>query len=301
MHAVWSFWSKPFAAYYQQRYWRSEKHHLLSWVLSVELGRRHYGMACLFTDDQGARMLVDGLQLNFDRVSIALNALDGHDLGWWVLGKLYTYRAQQEPFIHLDSDVFLWSPLPAELTAAAVFAQNPEHFYFEDQSLYRVDPFMAAMTSLDGWLPGEWWTFASLRANRAVCCGVLGANRVDFIQHYAQSAIQVIEHARNQRIWPLLGIRDNIILEQYFLAGCLEYHRHKQGSPFEDVEIRYLFESAEHAFDGEHAARAGFTHLIGDAKCDAALTDRLERRVQQQYPETYERVLRYLAERSVSI
>jgi len=71
-------------------------------------------------------MLVDGIGLEFDRVSTSLNALDAHDPGWWALGKLYTYRAQREPFVHLDNDVFLWRPLPERLASAPLLAQNPE-------------------------------------------------------------------------------------------------------------------------------------------------------------------------------
>jgi hypothetical protein len=49
---------------------------------------------------------------------------------WWTLGKLHAYRSQTTPFVHLDSDVYLWSPLPRRLTSAPVFGQNPERFPF---------------------------------------------------------------------------------------------------------------------------------------------------------------------------
>lgn len=89
MRAVWTFWTKPFEA--RQRWaWRSRKHHLLAWVLSLGTARRHYPHTVLFTDDAGARMLVDGLGLDFAEVRTDLNALDGDDPGWWALGKLHT-------------------------------------------------------------------------------------------------------------------------------------------------------------------------------------------------------------------
>jgi hypothetical protein len=58
MKAVWSFWSKPFAAH-RHAMWPSEKHHLCSWVLSVETARQHYPDTWLVTDNAGARMLMD--------------------------------------------------------------------------------------------------------------------------------------------------------------------------------------------------------------------------------------------------
>ena len=108
--------------------WRSQAHHLFSWVLSLETVRKHFPRTAVFTDDEGARLLIDQLGLEFDEVSTELNALDQHDADWWALGKVWTYRAQSEPFIHFDSDVFLWNALPDLLTSASVIAQNPDVF-----------------------------------------------------------------------------------------------------------------------------------------------------------------------------
>lgn len=68
MRAVWSLWTKPFREG-RGRPWFSEKHHLLGWVLSVETASKHYSKTSLFTDDKGARMLVDSIGLEFDHVS----------------------------------------------------------------------------------------------------------------------------------------------------------------------------------------------------------------------------------------
>jgi hypothetical protein len=103
-------------------------HHLLSWVLSVCEAVRHYPDTCLVTDTEGARLLVDSLGLPFRHVDLRLDALHpACDDEWWVLGKLTAYAAQTAPFIHLDNDVVLWNALPSAVTAAPVFAQNPEN------------------------------------------------------------------------------------------------------------------------------------------------------------------------------
>ena len=80
MRAIWSLWTKPMRTGNSWA-WLSPLHHLLSWVLSVELAKKHYSDTALFTDDQGARMLVDGIGLEFNSVSSELNALDNYDPG----------------------------------------------------------------------------------------------------------------------------------------------------------------------------------------------------------------------------
>lgn len=295
MRAVWSFWSAPYRRHYH-RFWRSEKHHLLSWVLSVGEASRHYKDTWLFTDSRGAGILVDSLALPFRHVDLGLDRFDltGHDDEWWVLGKLATYAAQTAPFLHLDNDVFLWNPLPSAVTSAPVFVQNPETFYFEDQSLYRLEAFLNGIERFSGWLPEEWLWYAEQRGNQALCCGILGGHKVDFIQHFANRAIEVILHSGNQAVWPTLGARDNILVEQYFLAACLEYHRQSGTSPHAGIKAAYLFDSSADAFNPEYATRAGYTHLIGDAKRNHEVAERLERKVQSDYPEYYERCLAYV-------
>jgi hypothetical protein len=273
---------------------------LLAWILSLETVRRHYPRTSLCTDDAGAELLIDGLGLEFAEVSTALNALDKADVEWWALGKIYAYELQREPFLHLDSDVFLWKRLPEHVESADVLAQNPEPFdsgasYYQPEALEE-----ALRASGQGWLPQEWkWYRSDGRAQRGDCCGIFGGTRVDFIQHYAAQARRLIEHPANQQAWRKLPARrdQNTLFEQYLLAACLEHHRSQPGAGHAPVEIRYLFTSLEEAFSRQRAAEVGFTHFIAGAKKNAELTERLERRVQRDYPERYERCLACLRRR----
>ncbi|GGJ35534.1 DUF6734 family protein [Neoroseomonas lacus] len=285
--AVWSFWSKPYRAYYH-RAWHSELTHLLSWALSVAEAANHYPITCLHTDSTGAELLVDRLKLPFRRVELTLDLLDAEDdLEWWVLGKLSTYATQTEPFVHLDSDVILWKPLPPHLTQTAIFAQNPERFSFEEQSLYRIDAFMRGIVQGDGWVPPQWAEYAARQVNRAICCGILGGNDTALLARYAALAMEVVRHPRNRPIFPSLGVRDNILVEQYFLAAFLDWHaRHAPGGAA--ASVGFLFPSSNDAFDPREAERVGYTHLIGDTKANPDVAARLAARVRRHHPRLYE-------------
>ena len=106
MRAVWSFWSSPFQCYYQGS-WSSPLHHMLSWIVSVHAARKHYSETVLITDRAGKRLLVEQLGLPFSEISVELERLREHDRGWWVLGKIVAYSIQTDPFVHIDSDVYL--------------------------------------------------------------------------------------------------------------------------------------------------------------------------------------------------
>jgi hypothetical protein len=294
MRAVWSFWSTPFTAH-RASAWGNERNHLLAWILSFECARRHYPRTALVTDDDGARLLVDGLGLEFDSVSLALNQLTGHDPSWWTAGKLVAISEQDEPFVHLDPDVFLWAALPDVVTDAPVFAQNPEP-YAAGGTYYRPELIETALETTEGtWLPEEWgWYRAPGALARGECCGVVGGTHTDFLRHYADQGLRLIREPANQPL--LAGLPDRqdltITLEQYLLAACIEFHRDRAESPYLDVAIEYLFGSWDEAVDGPRAAELGFTHLIAYTKRDPEISRRLERRVAEQYPARYERCVR---------
>jgi len=295
MRAVWSFWTKPFFES-RKSFWVSEKHHLLSWVLSFETARKHFQKTILYTDDAGARMLVEGLRLEFNSVSTELNALTRYDSKWWAIGKIFTYREQQEPFIHIDNDVFLWKRLPVT-SDMALFTQNPEPFV-TGVSYYKPEEFEAELARFTGsWLPPEWkWYRLSGYPQRAECCGVFGGSHTAFIRYYANLAMKIVEHPFNQGAWLSLNdqVERNILAEQYLLSACIEYHKGLRGSPFRDLRIHYLFNSLDEALDPKKAAEIGFTHLVAGSKRNCKVADDLERRVKTDYPAQYERCLRYL-------
>ena len=83
-----------------------------------------------------------------------------------------------------------------------------------------------------------------------------------------------------------------IAVEQYYLAACIEYHRHNAASPYHGVKIEYLIASAADLFDPDRARQTGFTHLIAGAKKHPELANRLKRRVQRDYSEYYERCIK---------
>jgi hypothetical protein len=296
MKAVWSFWSKPFRSRGTWA-WSSQKHHLLSWVLSVERARLHYPHTTLYTDDAGARMLVEGSGLHFDHVSTDLNGLEDADPGWWALGKIWTYASQKEPFVHIDSDVFLWKPFPEKMVQADILIQNPEHFG-RGALFYQPEVLEAAIHGVpDGWMPEEWeWYRSNGAVQQGECCGVFGGKRVDFINHYARQALKLLNHSANQAALRAMGDESEhmVLVEQYLLSACIKYHQQREDSPYRGLTVAYLFSSMDEAFNPDNASRLGFTHLLAGAKRNQHVTEKLERRVKTDYPAQYERCMSYI-------
>jgi hypothetical protein len=292
MRAVWSFWSAPYVAHYRHA-WVRPIDHLLSWVVSVQTARSHYDETALVTDTAGRQLLVEQLGLSFSDVSTDLDDLRDADPDWWMLGKLVGYSRQNKPFVHIDSDVFLWKALPAHVAAAPVFAQNPEQHVSGGD--YRPADITLAMQSARGQLPPEWeWACSRGPVLQAENCGILGGQNATFLQHYAQSAIDLLLRPGNRPAWQRLPDKQqyNFVVEQFFLSACIGYHSDRLGSPYHGVRAGHVFASWTEAFDPNLAARLGYTHLMA-AKRHPATSRRLEARVRRDWPDFHRRCERW--------
>jgi hypothetical protein len=289
--AVWSFWSRPFEAFYGGT-WASPADHLMAWVVSVQAASRHYPDTVLITDTPGRRLLVDRLGLRFASLSTELDRLADADPAFWTLGKLTAYRLQDRPFVHIDSDVFLWRRLPAALEQARVLTQNPEP---EGNGFYQPAEVERAFAAAGESLPVEWrWARGAWPRLRAETCGILGGCDLAFLHDYADIAAGVVACRPG---WQGIAdrARHNVLVEQFLLAACIGYHANHPGSPHVGVRAEHLFASWQAAVDDGEAERAGFTHLIAGAKRAPEAVRRLSARVRRDWPEFWARCARLAA------
>ncbi|WP_213803543.1 DUF6734 family protein [Granulicella sp. dw_53] len=291
MRAVWSFWSHPFNAY-KGKIWARPLHHMLAWGLSLHTARQHYPETVLITDTPGKRLLVDQLGLSFTEVSTELDRLQHVDIGWWALGKLVAYNLQDRPFLHIDSDVFLWKRLPQHLEVAPVVAQSPEHFHtihdaFGPREIEQV------FSANDLQLPTEWEWMRSRDPERfrEENCGILGGCDIPFLRYYSGLAIDLATNPAHRPTWNLFAEKEcfTMLIEQFSLAACIDFHRFHPTSPFRGVGIQYLFPTFEDSLDSNQAARVGFTHLLGGSKSHSGVGQRIEARMRRDDPAYFQR------------
>lgn len=302
MRAVWSFWSKPFIAQ-KGRMWQEPKHHLYAWGLSLHLARQHYPDTLLVTDTPGKELLVDRAGLEFAEVSTELDRLRAVVHGWWAMGKLVAYGLQERPFVHIDTDVFLWKPLPESLTSAPVFGQCPEdHPPLETWCGPADVEWAFAKHNLALPVEWEWARSRSSHQFREVNCGIVGGTRTDFLRFYANQAMDLVLNKQHAAAWAEFPDKAgyNMVVEQFQLAACVDFHRFSPESPFRGVSIRYLFPSYGHALNPQAAAKLGYTHLLGGTKSHPVVSARLEQRIAHLDP-SYHRHCQRMADAAVPV
>ena len=144
MKIIQSFWTKPLFAdeqnIYQNRYnggWINYRYCLLSMAYSCLTISKVYPELEIYTDDYGLQLLGEELCLPYKVFHADLNAID-LDPALWAYAKMFTYSLQQESFLHVDNDIFIWGVFPDEIIKARVACQNMK-FIKHSQSISKLN------------------------------------------------------------------------------------------------------------------------------------------------------------------
>ena len=132
MKIIHSFWSKPSLERSAERFedrkmggWLDKKYNYMSWTLSCLQFRKHHGFIELVTDAKGKELLIDNLKLPYDNVRVELDIFNDYHPDLWAISKLHSYTLQDEPFLHVDGDVYVWKELESVKNKPLV-AQNED-------------------------------------------------------------------------------------------------------------------------------------------------------------------------------
>lgn len=189
--ALYSFWSKPFLEKSEFKTFgefNTKEDFLLSWSVSVKLARRHFARVILVTDTWSWKNLFEPLDLPLDDVRIILDDLDC-TTDMWAIAKAYAIMEMDEPFVHLDPDVYLWGELSEEILESKVFTQSKEGKW--QGQVY--DIYVKRSDDYHKNFEGACKYFDNFRAENlehlAYNTGVVGGNDLGFLKNWAQNMI----------------------------------------------------------------------------------------------------------------
>jgi hypothetical protein len=287
MKIIQSYWTKPFYTKENDDWegrkmggWNHRKYYYMSWALSCLRLKKHYNHIELITDVKGNEALINLLKLPYDTVRIELDKLNHYHEDLWALGKIYSYGIQNEPFMHVDSDVFVWNKFDKNVLEANLIAQNVEIDFNYDRVI--LSEILEQFTNIPSPLPTIFPE--NLISSNA---GVIGGNNTSFFQEYSQLAFSFVNVNLNNLSKVNIGL-SNIIFEQY-LFTCLA-HKRKIDIVYILHDIGNLYQKYLCDFQGV-SHRTKYVHIIGPHKKDLASEQWLEERLLFESPAYYYRIM----------
>lgn len=267
--------------------WCRAPYHLMSWALSCLQLHQFYEDLELITDKKGKELLIDQLNLPYKKVKVELD-----DAGFvqipdlWVMKKIYSYTLHEEPFLHVDGDVFVYAPFPKELLSSQLIAQNIEQDfdYYKELVGLVADTFPFVPRPITEQInKGK-----EIQASNA---GIFGGKNHAFFKDYFKVVEQFV--AANQdkikSLSPSQLVNFNAVVEQY-IFHCL--------STDQGIEVNYLLDTVYDPSFFESFANfhhlphnISFLHALGDYKKNGWVCDQLAYRLRLDYPEYFARVM----------
>jgi hypothetical protein len=281
MKVIQSFWSQNKPDVINCSFgWMAPQYNWLSWILSANQLAKYYEVE-LYTDQKGYEVLIEKLQLPYTKVHVVLDELNHYHSDLWAIPKIKAYSLQQEPFLHVDGDVFIWEPFPEALMGAGLIAQN-----MESTTLYYKNMWDEIKPKLE-YIPTEMDKYVYGINNSACNMGIIGGHDIDFFQTYAATAFEFVD--RNQAVWHNInGFNFNIFYEQLLF--------HEQAmiqNRTVDFLIDGITEDNNYVGFGDFdkvPKQKTYLHLLGVYKTNMRVSKMMEAYVIKEYPQYVERL-----------
>jgi hypothetical protein len=268
--------------------WLSKKYNYMSWTLSCLQFRKFYDNVELITDVRGKHLLIDILGLPYTKVKVELDCLNHYPSSLWALPKIYTYKLQDEPFIHADGDVLIWEKFSnlfetAQLCSQQMVIDHKPHYTImqEIESCFNFIPDCILKDRKENMI---------LKTSNA---GLFGGSNLDFFKEYVNMSFQFVEKNLSQ-LTKIKTATFGIIFEEY-LFYCMAKER--------NIEITYLLNPIDNDFTGNRLVdfetvptKTKFIHPVGSYKSYQQVCDLLAYTLLLNYPKYYYKILRLLSE-----
>jgi len=274
--------------------WASPEYHLMGWALSCLRLKEIYGNITLFANSPAARLLIDTLQLPYSGINLNHDQLTLIHPDLWALPKIYTYSVQEQPFLHIDGDAFLFSPFSPILLQGELIAQNVEvatdYYYFPIQKeLMRNFTFFPRCVKID---------FESGTPVQAVNAGILGGNNVSFFHEYTASAFEYIyKNSDNLNRVNVNGF--NVFLEQHLFYALAR----EKGIPvkvlFEGIIKDNGYKNVGDFYDVPF--NRSYLHLLGHFKRDEFTCIQMANKLRELYPDYYDRIVKLFHDKNIRL
>jgi len=268
--------------------WLNKKYNYMAWTLSCLQSRKFYDKVELVTDARGKLLLIDNLELPYTNVRVELDCLNHYPNSLWTLPKIYTYNIQDEPFIHIDGDVFIWEKFHEKIESAQLCSQQlvidhkPQYIAMKEiESYFKFIPDCIKIDKTEN---------SVLRISNA---GILGGTNLDFFREFANLSFRFV----NNNLSQLHNIKSGnfgMIFEEY-LFYCLSRTR--------GIEVTYLRVPLTDDFTGTQLigfetvpSKTKFIHPVGTFKKYKKICDLLDSTLLINYPEYYFKIMKLLHE-----
>ncbi|WP_445956902.1 DUF6734 family protein [Yeosuana sp.] len=291
MKIIQSFWSKPF---YSNKDSSSQADRSFGGYLNQEQFWMAASLSCLtinkfydlelITDSHGKEILIDYLKLPYVKVRTDLDCLENYNSALWALGKIKSYSIQNEPFLHVDNDVYIWNHFPKRFKKSNLIAQSIER---NDSEIY--DDICEFIKYNSFKIPKLLESYIDDRSTNRICAynaGIIGGCNTAFFKEFSKLAFDLINQNQNKLQLIDAGLF-NIFFEQSLFYSLAKEKK---------VEVQTLFNNPKDNISNfipiefDLVPEKWYIHTIGLTKKYDTICEQIYLRLLNESPDIFYRI-----------
>lgn len=253
MKIVQSFWSGNQTDFSNSYGWAHFKYNWMSWILSCHQLLKFHQVVELYTDTFGYEILIKVLKLPYTKVHVVLDELNSYDRNNWAVAKLKTFQLQNEPFIHVDGDVFVWESLTDKFKDSNLVAQN-----LEITTEYYRGRWDVIYPKLK-YLPEIMKKYHMGESNFACNMGIVGGNNYAFFKEFTSKSFEFVNMNRLPNN-DYENLNFNIFFEQVLFHELVIENGENVDYLFSDVSLDNDYKGFG---DFNQVPEQSYLHLLG--------------------------------------
>ncbi len=287
MKIIQSHWSKPSLqgtnTFIENRHnggFASQKMQYMAYALSCLKFKQFYDKVELYTDAQGYELLIEKLKLPYTKVHVRLDEMNHVPPLLWAIPKIYTYSLQNEPFIHADTDVFIWKKFSDAFEQSPLLAQHEENHPVYLKSLEFISKNFEYIPEVIRNYDAEQRGVFSINA------GVFGGHDLLFIQDYCREALDFFTKNLDFLSKYEMAGAVNIIIEQYLFYRLAAEKGKNINFLLDNVAPDYSNLCNFHMLPHYQS----YIHLVGGAKAIEMMDTMISWHLKYEFPEYYDHI-----------
>lgn len=232
----------------------------MSTAISCLLLKDKFDSVSLYCNESVANLVADVFTIPYNHVIVTDNYMEKYDgCNLWAYPKINTYSQQSTPFVHVDTDFFMFTSPGAKILSSDLIGQNIE---YDDQYSNRntIERLLKAGVQFPDWAIEEYNQHPIIRVINA---GVLGGNNIAFFQKY----VEEIDTFISSNIDILRKQSDgyvNSIYEQFFFYILAKRFNQKVGYFTSGNNLSTTFDWLP--IDWGYSPKCGYMHLLAGLK-----------------------------------
>ncbi len=198
--------------------------------------------------------------------------------------KIITYKAQSDAFIHIDNDIFMWTPLPSELRSAPLVAQH-----LERDSKFYMDVYNQIIKDNIN-IPNYIKVCYDGKYINSYNAGLLGGNDISFFQKYLFEIQKFIDSNVSQISASDRKFLYNVVFEQWLFFGMTKNHKRDVTTFYDKPITDFDMKEAHVPFQILSLEDLKYLHVM-EYKDNIRCNRFIAYKMQSDFPKEYERII----------